>query len=105
MQSNAHWHIAHVNGPCPDDGATYRLELHRGDGDALEMAYVDVQAWGEVLGDRCEVLGVAWVDAGDPVSESAADALRQEPEHWLASVVLGWTGRAARLDACTRRAA
>jgi hypothetical protein len=64
---------------------------------------VDVQAWERDAGDRCEVLGVAWVDAGDAVSESAAEALRAQPEHWLASVVLGWVGRAVRLD--TREAA
>lgn len=94
VKPDPRWHIVSAAGPDGGD-YTYRLELARGD----ESAYVDVQAWEDRRGDaRIEVLGVAWAAVGDPVSEDAAQALREQPEHWLASVVLHWRGDAVRLD-------
>lgn len=89
------WHLVHVE---PDSAFGYRLELHRGEGEHAEVAYIAVQAWPLDLGDRLEVIGVVWVPAGDPISESAAQALREQPEAWLADVVLRWRGRAVELE-------
>jgi hypothetical protein len=82
------WHVVAVAGP--DDGThEHRLELVRGEADAAEHAYVDVVAFEDRHGDaHIEVLGTAWAEAGCPVSESAADALRYEAAH--AEQALAW---------------